>query len=161
MMMREGPPRLPPKDLVALPRFAIVLDEQFPIPGLRARIGLDARLGFVPVTGDAGGPVLSSGIIPGARRHRVPAVPIPRVVLNVPLDTVGTVPVPGDILDILSFKENVDNVALLVGYRDPPRLPRKVAGNWRAAAGIAVLLIALFLGTLRAGGRPFSWMFGP
>jgi hypothetical protein len=81
--------------------------------------------------------------------------------LNVPLDTVGTMPVPGDILDIPFFKRNVDNVALIVRYRDPPRLPRRVAGNWLAAAGIAVLLIALFLGTLLAGGRAFSWMFGP
>jgi hypothetical protein len=30
MMMREGPPPLLRKDLVALPLFAIVLDEQFP-----------------------------------------------------------------------------------------------------------------------------------
>jgi hypothetical protein len=30
MKMREGPPPLLPEDLVALPLFAIALDEQFP-----------------------------------------------------------------------------------------------------------------------------------
>jgi len=159
-MMRNGPPGSLPRDLVALQRFAILMDEQFAIPFIGTRIGLDALIGFVPGVGDAGGALLSSWIILGALRHRVPAVQILRMVLNVALDTmVGAVPVLGDIFDIL-FKENVDNVALILRYRDPTRPPRSAVGIWLAAASIAVFLIALFLVTLLAVGRVFSGRAG-
>jgi hypothetical protein len=160
MMARDAPAGPLPRDLVALQRFATLMDEQFRIPGLGTRIGLDALIGFVPGIGDAGGALLSSWIILGALRHRVPAVPILRMVLNVALDTmVGAVPVLGDIFDIL-FKENVDNVELILRYRDPTRPPRSAAGIWLAAASVSVFLIALFLATLLAVGRIFSWLVG-
>ena len=160
MTTRDAPPGALPKDLVALQRFAVLMDEQFAIPGLGARIGLDALIGLVPGIGDAGGAILSSWIILGALRHRVPAVHILHMVLNVAIDTVvGAVPVLGDVFDVI-FKENVDNVALIVRYRDATRPPRSVAGIWLAAAGIAVFLIALFLATLLALGRALSWLIG-
>jgi len=160
-MTTRGAPAGPlPRDLVALQRFATLMDEQFQIPGLGTRIGLDALLGFVPGIGDAGGALLSSWIILGALRHHVPAIHILRMVLNVALDTmVGAVPVLGDIFDIL-FKENVDNVALILRYRDPTRPPRSAVGIWLAAASIALFLIALFLATLLVVGRVFSWLAG-
>ena len=155
MMMRTGPPGSLPKDLVALQKFAVLMDEQFAIPLIGTRIGLDALIGFVPGVGDAGGALLSSWIILGALRHHVPAIHILRMVLNVALDTmVGAVPVLGDIFDIL-FKENVDNVALILRYRDPTRPPRSAIGIWLAAASIA-----LFLATLLAVARVFSWLAG-
>lgn len=160
MTMRNGPSDSLPKDLVALQRFAVLMDEQFAIPLIGTRIGLDALIGFVPGIGDAGGALLSSWIILGALRHRVPAVHILRMVLNVALDTmVGAVPVLGDVFDIF-FKENVDNVALILRYRDPTRPPRSAVGIWLAAASIAVFLIALFLATLLAVGRVFAWLAG-
>ena len=160
-MTTRGAPAGPlPRDLVALQRFATLMDEQFQIPGLGTRIGLDALLRFVPGIGDAGGALLSSWIILGALRHHVPAIHILRMVLNVALDTmVGAVPVLGDIFDIL-FKENVDNVALILRYRDPTRPPRSAVGIWLAAASIALFLIALFLATLLVVGRVFSWLAG-
>ena len=160
MTTRAAPAGPLPRDLVALQRFAVLMDEQFQIPGLGTRIGLDALLGFVPGIGDAGGALLSSWIILGALRHHVPAIHILRMVLNVALDTmVGAVPVLGDIFDIL-FKENVDNVALILRYRDPTRPPRSAIGIWLAAASIALFLIALFLATLLAVARVFSWLVG-
>jgi len=136
------------------------MDEQFAIPLIGTRIGLDALLGLVPGIGDAGGALLSSWIILGALRHHVPAIHILRMVLNVTLDTVvGAVPVLGDVFDIF-FKENVDNVALILRYRDPMRPPRSAIGIWLAAAGIALFLIALFLATLLAVARVFSWLVG-
>jgi hypothetical protein len=160
MMARDAPAGPLPRDLVALQRFAVLMDEQFAIPLVGTRIGLDALLGFVPGIGDAGGALLSSWIILGALRHHVPAIHILRMVLNVALDTVvGAVPVLGDVFDIF-FKENVDNVALILRYRDPTRPPRSAIGIWLAAAGIALLLIALFLATLLAVARVFSWLVG-
>lgn len=149
-----------PKDLAALRRFATLMDEEFRIPGVGTRIGLDALLGFVPGVGDAGGALLSSWIILGALRHRVPAPQILRMVLNVTLDTVvGTVPVLGDVFDIL-FKENVDNVELILRHRDPTRPPRTAVGIWLSASGIAAFLIALFMVMLLVVGRAFSWLTG-
>jgi Domain of unknown function (DUF4112) len=160
MSIRGAPTGPLPRDLVALQRFATLMDEQFRIPGLGTRIGLDALLGFVPGIGDAGGALLSSWIILGALRHHVPAVHILRMVLNVALDTmVGAVPVLGDIFDVL-FKENVDNVALILRHRDPTRPPRSAVGIWLVAASIALFLIALFLATLLAVGRALSWLAG-
>jgi hypothetical protein len=160
MTTRAAPAGPLPRDLVALQRFAVLMDEQFAIPLIGTRIGLDALLGFVPGIGDAGGALLSSWIILGALRHHVPAIHILRMVLNVALDTVvGAVPVLGDVFDIF-FKENVDNVALILRYRDPTRPPRSAIGIWLAAASIALLLIALFLVTLLAVARVFSWLVG-
>jgi hypothetical protein len=45
MSPSAGPPSALPKDLVALRRFATLMDEQFQIPGVGTRIGLDAILG--------------------------------------------------------------------------------------------------------------------
>ena len=149
-----------PKDLVALQRFATLMDEEFVIPGIRRGIGLDALLGFVPGIGDAGGALLSAWIILGALRHRVPAVHVLRMVLNVALDTVvGAVPVLGDVFDIL-FKENVDNVQLILRHRDPTRPPRTAFGLWLAAAAIAAALIALFMLALFVAGQALTWLFG-
>ena len=160
MTTRAAPAGPLPRDLVALQRFAVLMDEQFAIPLIGTRIGLDALLGLVPGIGDAGGALLSSWIILGALRHHVPAIHILRMVLNVALDTVvGAVPVLGDVFDIF-FKENVDNVALILRYRDPTRPPRSAIGIWLAAASIALFLIALFLATLLAVARVFSWLVG-
>jgi hypothetical protein len=160
MTTRPAPTGPLPRDLVALQRFAVLMDEQFAIPLIGTRIGLDALLGLVPGIGDAGGALLSSWIILGALRHHVPAIHILRMVLNVALDAVvGAVPVLGDVFDIF-FKENVDNVALILRYRDPTRPPRSAIGIWLAAASIALFLIALFLATLLAVARVFSWLVG-
>lgn len=159
MTTRRSTPAVP-KDLVALQRFATLMDEQFAIPGTRVRVGLDALLGLVPGVGDAGGAILSAWIIVGALRHHVPASQIMRMALAVAVDTVvGAVPVLGDIFDVL-FKENVGNVELLLRHRDPTRPPRSAFGIWLAAAAIAAFLIALFMVTLLALGRGFSWLVG-
>jgi hypothetical protein len=82
------------------------------------------------------------------------------MVLNVAVDTVvGSVPVLGDVFDVL-FKENVDNVALILRHRDPTRPPRNALGIWLVAAGTAAFLIALFMATLMAIGHAFSWLLG-
>jgi len=159
-LSREPAPAPLPRDLVALQRFATLMDEEFAIPGTGRRIGLDALLGFVPGVGDAGGALLSGWVILGALRHRVPGVHILRMALNVAIDTVvGAVPVLGDVFDIL-FKENVDNVELILRHRDPSRPPRTAVGIWLSAAGIAAFLIGLFMVTMLAMGRAASWLIG-
>src|SRR3989442_15502527 len=86
-----------PRDLVAVRRFAFLLDEAVPIPGTTRRIGLDGAIGLVPGVGDVVGALLSTWIIIGALRHRVPLTKVVRMVINVLIDMViGAIPLFGD-----------------------------------------------------------------
>lgn len=115
-----------PRDLVALRRFAFLMDEAFVIPGTRFKVGLDAIVGLIPGIGDVIGAVMSAWIIVGGVRHRVPARVIFRMILNVAIDLLfGSVPIAGDVFDFM-FEENVKNMRLLEKHRDrrqPPRAP--------------------------------------
>ena len=128
-----------PRDLVALRRFAHLMDAAFEVPGTRMRVGLDAVIGLVPGIGDVVGAVMSAWIIVGGVRHRVPARVVLRMILNVAIDLLfGAVPVAGDVFDFL-FEENVKNMRLLEKHRDrrrPPRSPSQMAF-------LAFLVIAL------------------
>jgi hypothetical protein len=134
-----------PHDLVALRQFARLMDEWMPIPGTNRRIGLDAGLGFVPGIGDAVGALLSTWIVIGALRHRVPWVHIVRMIVNILIDLlIGEIPVLGDIFDI-AFEENVINLRLLLAHRDRRTPPRSLAGvAWSAVLVVAIVAAAAF-----------------
>ena len=127
-----------PQDLVALRKFAFYMDEAFTIPGTRIRVGIDALLGLIPGVGDVIGGVLSTWIVVGALRHRVPVRVIARMILNILIDLLfGAVPVAGDVFDFL-YEENMKNMRLLERYRDRRRRPR-------SAASIALIAVAIAL----------------
>lgn len=130
-----------PADLVALRRFAYLMDEALPIPGMRKRVGLDAGLSLIPGIGEIVGALLSAWIIVGALRHRVPFPRIVRMVVYVLLDmTIGSVPVVGTIFDWL-FEENVINLNALILHRDRTRPPRSFA----AIAGGAFVVLTIIM----------------
>ena len=141
-----------PADLVALRRFAFWMDEAFTIPGTRFHIGADALLGLIPGIGDIIGGVLSTWIIAGALRHRVPARVIMRMVFNIVLDLLfGAIPVAGDAFDFL-YEENMMNMRLLEKHRDRRRPPRTMAGIALAISAIVLFIlivaIAILVGTI-------------
>jgi hypothetical protein len=141
-----------PRDLVALRRFALLMDEAFVLPGTKIRLGLDALLGLIPGIGDVIAAVMSSWIIAGALRHRVPARIIARMVLNVAIDLIfGAVPLAGDVFDFL-FEENMMNMRLLEKHRDrrrPPRSASQIALVLGAIVAFLVLLaISLVVGVI-------------
>ena len=143
-----------PRDLVALRRFAYFMDEAVGIPGTSRRIGLDAALGFIPGFGDAAGAILSTWIIIGALRHRVPLRKVTRMVVNVLLDlAIGEIPILGDIFDI-AFEENVMNMKLLLKHRDRSRPPRSFA-----AIGFTAALIVCFIAAVAIGAAIALFVF--
>ncbi|SRR5712691_9460069 len=145
----EPDEKLPP-DLVALRKFAILMDEALPIPGTRRRIGLDAGLGFIPVVGDIVSAILSAWIVAGALRHRVPVPKVLRMVFYILADLViGEIPILGDFFDI-AFEENVMNMRLLMKHRNrrlPPRTFSEIAAVvFLIVIGIVVVGILALIG---------------
>jgi hypothetical protein len=135
----EPDEKLPP-DLVALRRFARVMDEAVGIPGTRFRFGADAALGLIPGVGDIIAGILSTWVIFGALRHRVPTRIILRMIVNVLVDVgIGEIPIIGDIFDFL-FEENVINMQLLLRHRDRSRPPRRFH-EIAAAATLTVIVV--------------------
>jgi len=131
-----------PQDLVALRRFAYLMDEAVAIPGTRRRIGVDAGLSLIPGVGEIVGGFLSAWIIVGPLRHRVPMSRVTRMVFYVLLDmSIGSIPVLGTIFDWL-FEENVMNLNALLRYRDRTRPPRSV-GEIAGATTVVFVILAL------------------
>lgn len=134
-----------PRDLVALRRFAQLMDAAFRFPGTQRRFGIDALLGLIPGVGDIVGALMSTWIIAGALRHRVPARTVVRMVMNISVDLLfGSIPLAGDVFDFL-FEENVINMRLLEKHRDRKRPPRSTASIALIVVGIGLLLVTLSL----------------
>jgi hypothetical protein len=131
-----------PRDLLALRRFAWLLDAAFEIPGTKTRAGINSVVGLIPGIGDAIGATLSLWILGSALRHRIPLPQFFRMVSNVVIAlVVGTIPILGDAFDIF-WKENMSNVEMLIRNRNRQRQPR---GLRELFLGIAVLVAMLLL----------------
>ena len=131
-----------PPDLLALTRFARLMDEALPVPGTKRRMGLDPLLGLIPGIGDAIAALLSTWIVVGALRWRVPLWRVSRMVANILIDLAfGSVPVVGDIFDFF-FEENVMNLKMLLRYRDRRQPPRTIA----QVAGVTIVVVLIILG---------------
>jgi hypothetical protein len=147
-----------PQDLLALRKFAFMMDQAFPIPGTRIRVGLDAVLGLIPGIGDVIGGILSTWIIAGALRHRVPGRIIARMVLNIAIDLFfGAVPVAGDVFDFL-YEENIKNMRLLEAHRVRTRPPRSGSDIALILTAIIAFIVLLALGLLAAVVALVIWL---
>ena len=147
-----------PADLVALRKFAMLMDEALPVPGTRRRIGLDAGLSLIPVVGDIVGALFSITIIAGALRHRVPLGRVMGMVAYVLVDMlVGEIPVLGTIFDWL-FEENVINMRTLLKYRNRKLPPRSLGQIGGVLALIVAIIVAVGLLTLAGAVALVIWI---
>ena len=132
-----------PADLLALRRFAVLMDEAFPIPGTSRRVGLDAGLGLIPGVGDVISAIMSAWIIAGALRHRVPFPKIVRMLFNVGVDLlVGAIPVLGDLFDFV-FEQNVMNMRLLMTHRNRQLPPRPTSHIFLAVMAVFIVVLVM------------------
>ncbi|HUF17484.1 MAG TPA: DUF4112 domain-containing protein [Thermoanaerobaculia bacterium] len=137
-----------PRDLVALRQFGRLMDDAFQIPGTTKRVGLDATVGLIPGVGDVITALLSSWILVGALRYRVPPLTIMRMMANIVLDIViGLIPIGGDLFDLF-FKQNKKNVELVIRTRNRARPPRSYRSIAFAFSLLLLFLVFLCLGLI-------------
>jgi hypothetical protein len=115
------PEILPPQRYIlsdqALARLAALLDDEFRIPGIGARFGLDPLVGLIPGFGDVIGGILSFVFVFAAFERRLPRVTVARMIANILIDTLGgTLPIFGDVFDVY-WKSNRMNYNLLLRHR--------------------------------------------
>jgi len=105
--------------LVALRKWAVLLDSAFQLPGTRWRFGWDPIVGLLPGAGDLATGFFSVMILLHSVRLRIPKVVIARMMVNIALDLLtGAVPLLGDLFDA-AFKANLRNLALLERHARP------------------------------------------
>jgi hypothetical protein len=110
--------------------------------------------------GDVIGAMLSTWIVIGALRHRVPARIILRMIANIGIDLIfGAVPVAGDVFDFM-YEENVKNMRLLEKHRDRQRPPRSTAAIAFVAACVVLLVLGMAVLTIAAAVALIIWLAG-
>lgn len=101
------------REVQRLRQLATVLDAAFRIPGTKARWGLDALIGLLPVGGTTVMLLPSLYIVWKSWKLGVRGAVLGRMLANVAVETAADlVPVVGDVFDV-AFKANLRNVALL------------------------------------------------
>jgi hypothetical protein len=127
--------------LVALRKYAVLLDSAFQVPGTKMRFGLDPLVGLIPGAGDILTGFFSVMIVVHAVRLRIPKVVIGRMLVNSGLDMLaGFVPLIGDLFDA-GFKANLRNLALLERHAQTAARPSR--SDYLFVFGCIALLAAL------------------
>ena len=124
-----------------------LLDSAIVIPGTKRRIGIDPILGLIPGGGDTVSAALSGYIIVEAARMGLPRKALLQMVVNILTDTVvGSVPVVGDIFDVVS-KANSRNMQIVESHVKSPVPSTKVDRLF-----IGLLIAGLIIFALAVGG---------
>lgn len=106
-------------------QLAKLLDEAILIPGINRRIGLDPIIGLIPGGGDTVTMLMSAYIVVEAALLGLPATTLLQMVGNIVIDAfVGTVPILGDLFDVVS-KANIRNIKLLDAHLAEPEFRAK------------------------------------
>src|SRR5215510_9361187 len=89
------------------------MDNQFRIPVLDWRFGLNAIIDLIPEFGDIATTIVALYILVSAVRYRVPKITLLRMAMNIAIYFVGgIVPFAGDLFDAW-WKPNIRNINLL------------------------------------------------
>ena len=127
-----------------------IMDNQFRIPVLGWRFGLNAIIDLIPEFGDIATTIVALYILVSAVRYRVPKITLLRMGLNIAIYFVGgLIPFAGDLFDAW-WKPNIRNIKLLrrraTVSAEEARLGRK--SDWLFVAAIVGTLLALLFGSI-------------
>jgi Domain of unknown function (DUF4112) len=90
-----------------------VMDTIFRMPGTKFRFGINPLIGLIPVIGDQIDAFISTAVLFGSVRHRLPKIVLARMALNVLLNALFQgIPIVGDLFTFF-FKANRRNYELL------------------------------------------------
>lgn len=130
--------------------FSQLMDNQFRIPVLGWRFGLNAIIDLIPEFGDVITTLIALYVLVSAVRYRVPKVTLLRMGLNIAIYfVVGLVPLAGDLFAVW-WKPNIRNINLLrqratVSAADAKR---GRTSDWLFVALLAGGLVALLFGSI-------------
>jgi len=90
-----------------------IMDNQFRIPVLGWRFGMNAIIDLIPQFGDVATTIVALYVLVSAVRYRVPKITLLRMGMNIAIYfLVGLIPFAGDLLDAW-WKPNIRNIDLL------------------------------------------------
>lgn len=134
-----------------------LLDGAIVIPGTKQRIGIDPILGLIPGGGDTVSAALSGYIIVEAARMGLPRKALMQMVLNLAVDTVvGSVPVVGDVFDVVS-KANLRNMQIVESHVQAPLVRTKPDRLFIGLLIIGLVTFALAVGVITVAIWNFIW----
>lgn len=125
-----------------------VMDTIFRVPGTRFRFGINPLIGFLPVIGDQIDAAISTAVLFGSVRHRLPKIVLVRMALNVLLNAIFQgIPIVGNLFTFF-FKANRQNYELLRKHAGTGKPVTR--GDWIFVGAIigGTFLIAISLSVL-------------
>src|SRR5438552_3300279 len=127
-----------------------IMDNQFRLPVLGWRFGLNAIIDLIPEFGDIATTIVALYILVSAVRYRVPKITLLRMGLNIAIYfVVGLVPFAGDLFDAW-WKPNIRNINLLRGRAtvSAEEARRGRTSDWLFVAVIIGALLALLFASI-------------
>lgn len=134
--------------------FSQFMDNQFRVPVLGWRFGLNAIIDLVPGIGDVATSIIALYLLVSAVRYRVPKITLLRMALNIAIYFVGgLVPLVGDIFAIW-WKPNIRNLNLLRTRAtvSAAEAHQGRVSDWLFVGGIAAFLLTLLVGSIILAG---------
>ena len=130
--------------------FGQLMDNQFRVPVLGWRFGLNAIIDLIPEFGDVITTIIALYVLVSAIRYRVPKITLLRMGMNIAIYFIGgLIPLAGDIFAIW-WKPNIRNLNLLRRRATVSAAEAKQgrASDWLFVALIAGGLLALLFGSI-------------
>src|SRR6202165_5374983 len=137
-----------------------VMDNQFRIPVLGWRFGLNAIIDLIPQFGDVATTIIALYVLVSAVRYRVPKITLLRMGVNIAIYfVVGLIPLAGDLFAAW-WKPNIRNIDLLRRRATVSAAEAKLGrtSDWLFVAVIVGALLALLFGSIALTGFVFWYV---
>ena len=129
---------------------ARLMDNQFAIPVLGWRFGLNAIIDLIPGVGDISTTLIALYILVSAVRYRVPKITLLRMGVNIAIYfLVGLIPWLGDLFDVW-WKPNIRNLKLLSSRATVSAAEARQGSksDWLFVGVIVATLLTLLFGSI-------------